>query len=298
MGAVAGLGGLALGVFLLLFRQLLGKLIFPTLPPNDSVRIILRFMTYCLVVTVLGMLVWLASLWAPDHGGQGKGGKPPKQDKPADDGSASVKELISLLDARFKEVVADIDQKKASDKEGRYKGVNDADALEKQLTTLHGEIKESLQEKQFVKAHELTDEFQQALESFYIYPLTLTQGKRYKTSPEPGRDPDYDNLVRAIKEVREASKKRYPGPKVEAFLSAYPKGKKSTSIRGQRGDWGQFSLGARKYHVASFVRQVHYLLAIRPPIRCTATPALRGTNTEYLVVSSFLGFSLPAFRQR
>jgi hypothetical protein len=49
VGQVAGIGGLALGVFLLLFRDIIRKNIFPKLPPAEAYRL-LRLIT----VTVVG----------------------------------------------------------------------------------------------------------------------------------------------------------------------------------------------------------------------------------------------------
>jgi hypothetical protein len=44
VGQVAGIGGLALGVFLLLFRDIIRKNIFPKLPPAEAYRL-LRLIT-------------------------------------------------------------------------------------------------------------------------------------------------------------------------------------------------------------------------------------------------------------
>lgn len=228
MGAVAGIGGLGLGVFLLLFRELLGKLIFPTLPPEAGVKIILTFMLYCFIVTIAGMLVWLVSLWAPERSGaagkaggnvsEKNGGGSPKAEG-SKDPSKSTEELISLLDSRFENIVADIEaKKKEPDRLGAFKGLNDADETEKTLARLHGEVKASLRKGEEVKAHELMVEFQAKLESFYVYPITLTQKHRYVNAPEPGQDRDYDELTRAIAEVRDSIKKKYPGPEIDSFV--------------------------------------------------------------------------------
>jgi hypothetical protein len=40
VGQVAGIGGLALGVFLLLFRDIIRKNIFPKLPPVEAYRLL------------------------------------------------------------------------------------------------------------------------------------------------------------------------------------------------------------------------------------------------------------------
>lgn len=145
---------------------------------------------------------------------------PPKNE----DGSKSVDELISLLESRFESIMAEIDAKKKElDELGRFKGINDADERQKSLRKLHEQIKTSLKKREFVKAHELIDDFQDKLESFYVYPLTLTQKHRYIHAPEPGQDRDYDALIRAIVQVRGSTKKKYPGPEIDSFLAAKAK---------------------------------------------------------------------------
>lgn len=52
VGQIAGIGGLALGVFLLLFRELLRKSIFPTLTKERAYRLLL----------VIALLVWSVAL--------------------------------------------------------------------------------------------------------------------------------------------------------------------------------------------------------------------------------------------
>jgi hypothetical protein len=70
-GQVAGIGGLALGVFLLLFRDIIRKNIFPKLPPAEAYRL-LRLITVAVwSVAIVGIGAWLYTIQArqPSHDG-------------------------------------------------------------------------------------------------------------------------------------------------------------------------------------------------------------------------------------
>jgi hypothetical protein len=59
VGQVAGIGGLALGVFLLLFRDIIRKNIFPKLPPAEAYRL-LRLITVAVwSVAIVGIAAWV-----------------------------------------------------------------------------------------------------------------------------------------------------------------------------------------------------------------------------------------------
>jgi hypothetical protein len=59
VGQVAGIGGLALGVFLLLFKDIIRKNIFPRLPPPEAYRL-LRLITGAVwSVAIVGILAWV-----------------------------------------------------------------------------------------------------------------------------------------------------------------------------------------------------------------------------------------------
>src|SRR3954454_19932713 len=59
VGQAAGIGGLALGVFLLLFRDIIRKNIFPKLPPAEAYRL-LRLITGAVwSVAIVGILAWV-----------------------------------------------------------------------------------------------------------------------------------------------------------------------------------------------------------------------------------------------
>lgn len=59
VGQTAGIGGLALGVFLLLFRDLIRRNIFPMLPPDKAYRL-LRLITGAVwSVAIVGIAAWV-----------------------------------------------------------------------------------------------------------------------------------------------------------------------------------------------------------------------------------------------
>jgi hypothetical protein len=59
LGQVAGIGGLALGVLLLLFRDIIRKNIFPRLPPAEAYRL-LRLITVAVwSVAIAGIVAWV-----------------------------------------------------------------------------------------------------------------------------------------------------------------------------------------------------------------------------------------------
>jgi hypothetical protein len=59
VGQIAGIGGLALGVLLLAFRDIIRKNIFPKLPPAQAYRL-LRLITGAVwSVAVIGILAWV-----------------------------------------------------------------------------------------------------------------------------------------------------------------------------------------------------------------------------------------------
>jgi len=58
VGQIAGIGGLALGVFLLLFRELLRKSIFPTLKKEDGYRLLRLIALLVWTVALVGIGAW------------------------------------------------------------------------------------------------------------------------------------------------------------------------------------------------------------------------------------------------
>lgn len=61
LGRIAGIGGIALGVFLLLFRDVIRQKIFPQFTKKQSYRIILTFMILTWSVAIAGIVAWVMS---------------------------------------------------------------------------------------------------------------------------------------------------------------------------------------------------------------------------------------------
>jgi hypothetical protein len=59
LGKVAGLAGIALGVFLLLFQGVIEKNIFPRLPPKEAFGIIFALMIFTFGIAGIGVIAWL-----------------------------------------------------------------------------------------------------------------------------------------------------------------------------------------------------------------------------------------------
>ena len=61
LGQIAGIGGIAVGVFLLLFRDVIRKKIFPKLTQRQAYRVILVFMILTWSVAIAGVAAWWVS---------------------------------------------------------------------------------------------------------------------------------------------------------------------------------------------------------------------------------------------
>jgi hypothetical protein len=59
LGQVLGIGGVALGVFFLLFREVLRKSIFPTLKKDDAFRLLRLIALLIWSVAVVGIGAWM-----------------------------------------------------------------------------------------------------------------------------------------------------------------------------------------------------------------------------------------------
>jgi hypothetical protein len=59
LGQLLGIGGLALGVFLLLFREVIRKSIFPTLKKDDAFRLVRLMVVLIWSVAVIGIGAWI-----------------------------------------------------------------------------------------------------------------------------------------------------------------------------------------------------------------------------------------------
>src|SRR5437660_736398 len=58
LGKIAGIGGISVGVFLLLFREVIRKNIFPTLSDDHAYRLIRQFMYLTFAIAVCGVVAW------------------------------------------------------------------------------------------------------------------------------------------------------------------------------------------------------------------------------------------------
>jgi hypothetical protein len=70
LGKAAGIGGLALGVFLLIFRSIIRKNIFPKLPDESAYRLIRLMLVLTFLISALGIGAWIfvTSRPASPHG--------------------------------------------------------------------------------------------------------------------------------------------------------------------------------------------------------------------------------------
>jgi hypothetical protein len=59
LGQVLGIGGLALGIFFLLFRELIRKSIFPMLKKDDAYRLLRLITVLIWSVAVIGVAAWV-----------------------------------------------------------------------------------------------------------------------------------------------------------------------------------------------------------------------------------------------
>ncbi len=73
-GEIAGIGGLALGVFLLLFKDLLKKIAAPTMTKEQWFRVVIIFMVLVWSIAIVGLGAWV---W----GNHGSAGPIPSQPK-------------------------------------------------------------------------------------------------------------------------------------------------------------------------------------------------------------------------
>ena len=58
VGSIAGIGGLALGVFLLIFRNLIQKIEFPRLTREQGFKLMRLFSFFTWTVAIIGMALW------------------------------------------------------------------------------------------------------------------------------------------------------------------------------------------------------------------------------------------------
>src|ERR1039457_4853277 len=58
VGQIAGIGGIALGIFLLLFREVIRKTIFPMLTRDQAYRLLRMVLIFVWSIAVLGIAAW------------------------------------------------------------------------------------------------------------------------------------------------------------------------------------------------------------------------------------------------
>jgi hypothetical protein len=71
VGQVAGVGGLALGVFLLLFRDIIRKNVFPQLTKQKAYELLRLISVLVFLVAIAGLGAWV---WGTREGGDRIGG--------------------------------------------------------------------------------------------------------------------------------------------------------------------------------------------------------------------------------
>jgi hypothetical protein len=65
VGQIAGIGGLALGVFLILFKEIIRKSIFPQLAKKDAYRLLRLISVLVFLIAALGIGAWV---WVGTNG--------------------------------------------------------------------------------------------------------------------------------------------------------------------------------------------------------------------------------------
>lgn len=58
-GAVAGIGGLALGAFLLLYRDFMRKVLLPKMPVQEAYRLLRLFLIFVWSIAIVGIAAWV-----------------------------------------------------------------------------------------------------------------------------------------------------------------------------------------------------------------------------------------------
>ncbi len=58
VGQIAGIGGLSLGIFFLLFKELIRKNIFPKIEKDDAYKLIILFSILIWSTAIIGLICW------------------------------------------------------------------------------------------------------------------------------------------------------------------------------------------------------------------------------------------------
>jgi hypothetical protein len=72
LGAVAGIGGVSLGVVLLVFRDVIRKNIFPQLQPNEAFRLLRLIVVLTFLIGAAGLIAWVFTYNTPSGGPTGR----------------------------------------------------------------------------------------------------------------------------------------------------------------------------------------------------------------------------------
>jgi nitrate reductase gamma subunit len=96
VGKIAGLGGLALGVFLLLFRDVIRKKIFPNLTRSQAFRLLMLVLVLVWSVALAGIAAWVY-VTVSNSGPSGP-----------TDLETSLSELVPLLELRAQQIISQL----------------------------------------------------------------------------------------------------------------------------------------------------------------------------------------------
>jgi hypothetical protein len=156
LGQVAGLAGVSLGVFLLIFRDIIGKKVFPTLTKSQAFRLFVLLSILTWSIAVFGIGAWLFAESRPTA----PFGKTGISDKLTIKGDVSIEvitgvklnDLIALLEQRAKKVAAHL--------QARY-GAEAASELIARFQELHKKHIAHLRAGEVIAAHEVLIEIHQ-----------------------------------------------------------------------------------------------------------------------------------------
>ena len=90
LGQVAGIGGISLGVFLILFREIIRKNIFPNLKKDHAYSLLKLILFFVWSIAIMGIGAWIYSIKANNN---------------------SMNELISLINIRADSINTNIDNR-------------------------------------------------------------------------------------------------------------------------------------------------------------------------------------------
>ena len=149
VGKIAGLGGLALGVFLLLFRDVIRKNIFPNLTRSQAFRLLMLVLVLVWSVALAGIAAWVY-VTVSNSGSSG----PTELE-------TSLSELVPLLELRAQQITSQLREFATRISDEGLKSLID-DTI-RNFSTLHEQNIEALRQGQLIRSHELTRECRRVL---------------------------------------------------------------------------------------------------------------------------------------